>query len=117
MTAGGRTANGRAVLATGIAASPGQASGRACVMRDQLRAVQPGEILVTEMTDPVSFADLVERAAALVTNHGGLASHPAILAREMGIPAVVSTGNGTEVIQDGTLIMVDGSTGEVFRLD
>lgn len=86
-------------------------------MHDQLRPVRPGEILVTEMTDPVSFADLVEHAAALVTNLGGLASHPAILAREMGIPAVVSTRNATEVIRNGALILVDGSTGEVFGLD
>jgi pyruvate, water dikinase len=105
------------VLATGIAASPGQASGRACVMRAGLRPVGAGEILVTEMTDPASFADLVDQAAALVTNLGGLASHPAILARELGIPAVVSTGNGTEVITDGALILVDGDTGEVLAVD
>jgi pyruvate,water dikinase len=105
------------VLARGMPASPGQAQGKACVMRGELRPVPPGEILVTEMTDPVSFADLVEHAVALVTNLGGLASHPAILAREMGIPAIVSAGNATDVIPDGALILVDGSTGEVFRLD
>jgi pyruvate, water dikinase len=105
------------VLARGIAASPGQARGRACVMRHELRPVGPGEILVTEMTDPASFADLVDQAAALVTNLGGLASHPAILARELGIPAVVSARDATEVIRDGALILVDGDTGEVLALD
>jgi phosphoenolpyruvate synthase/pyruvate phosphate dikinase len=105
------------LLTKGIAASAGQARGRACVMRDELRPVPPGEILVTEMTDPVSFADLVEHAVGLVTNLGGLASHPAILARELGIPAAVNTRNATEAIRDGALILVDGDTGEVFELD
>lgn len=103
--------------AKGIGASGGQVRGRACVMRDEPRPVAPGEILITEMTDPVSFADLIEHAVALVTNLGGLASHPAILARELGIPAVVSARNATEVIRDGALILVDGDTGEVFELD
>lgn len=103
-------------LTKGIAASGGQARGRACVMRDELRPVGPGEILVTVMTDPISFADLVENAVALVTDQGGIASHPAILAREMGIPAVVSTGDGTTAIRDGDLIMVDGDSGEVFSV-
>ncbi|TCO61914.1 PEP-utilizing enzyme [Actinocrispum wychmicini] len=104
-------------VAKGIAASGGQARGRACVMRDKLRPVEPGEVLVTVLTDPVSFADLVEHAVALVTDLGGLTSHPAILARELGIPAVVSTRDGTSTIQDGALIMVDGDTGEVFAVD
>lgn len=105
------------LLTNGIAASGGRVRGLACVMRDELRPVRPGEILVTELTDPVSFADLVEHAVALVTDLGGLASHPAILARELGIPAVVNTRNATEVIKDGTLIVVDGGTGEVFGVD
>lgn len=104
-------------LIKGVAASGGQARGRACVMRDELRPVGPGEILVTVMTDPISFADLVEHAVALVTDQGGIASHPAILAREMGIPAVVNTRTGTTVIRDGAMIMVDGATGEVFSVD
>jgi phosphohistidine swiveling domain-containing protein len=104
-------------LITGVAASEGRVRGRACVMRQQLRPVRDGEVLVTVMTDPISFADLVEHAVALVTDHGGIASHPAILAREMGIPAVVSTGNGTMVIPDGALIEVDGGTGEVFVVE
>jgi pyruvate,water dikinase len=105
------------MLAKGIAASPGQVRGRACVMRADLRPVEPGGILVTQMTDPMSFADLMEHAVGLVTDLGGLASHPAILARELGIPAVVSTRNATEVIEDGRLILVDGDTGEVYGLD
>ena len=105
------------MLAKGMAASPGQVRGRACVMRADPRPVGPGEILVTQMTDPMSFADLMEHAVALVTDLGGVTSHPAILARELGIPAVVSTRNATETIQDGTLILVDGDTGEVYELD
>jgi phosphohistidine swiveling domain-containing protein len=105
------------LLVEGIGASAGRVSGKACVMRDALRPVGIGEILVTVLTDPLSFADLVENASALVTDLGGLASHPAILAREMGIPAVVGTGRATSVIPDGARILVDGTAGAVYELD
>ncbi|MGH3156418.1 MAG: PEP-utilizing enzyme [Streptosporangiaceae bacterium] len=80
------------------------------------QALEPGDILVTVITDPLSFVDIIEYAAALVTDLGGVASHPAILARELGIPCVVSTEVGTQLIQDGSLIAVDGSTGTVHVL-
>ncbi|TCR16051.1 PEP-utilizing family enzyme [Streptomyces sp. BK205] len=76
-------------------------------------ALDAGDILVTVITDPLNFADLIEHAAALVTDLGGLASHPAILSRELGIPCVVGTQIGTSVIQDGAMIVVDGAAGTV----
>jgi phosphoenolpyruvate synthase/pyruvate phosphate dikinase len=102
-------------LLTGTPASPGTATGPARVMvrPGEGRVLQPGDVLVTVITDPLSFVDIIERAAALVTDLGGVASHPAILARELGIPCVVSTEVGTRVIQDGTVIVVDGSAGTV----
>lgn len=103
------------VTVTGTPASPGVATGRARVVDPSGPEVtlEPGDILVTVITDPLSFADLIEHAAALVTDLGGLASHPAILARELGIPCVVGTRTGTRDIPDGATIVVDGSAGTV----
>ncbi|MEV4211205.1 PEP-utilizing enzyme [Micromonospora sp. NPDC049662] len=100
---------------TGTPASPGVATGRARVMASsrQGSALDPGDILVAVITDPLSFADLIEHAAALVTDLGGLASHPAILARELGIPCVVGTRIGTQAIPDGATVVVDGTAGTV----
>jgi pyruvate,water dikinase len=78
---------------------------------DQVLA--PGDILVTVITDPLSFVDIIENAAALVTDLGGVASHPAILARELGIPCVVGTRVGTTSITDGMTIVVDGAAGTI----
>ncbi|MEV0764756.1 PEP-utilizing enzyme [Nocardia sp. NPDC050435] len=106
-------------LVSGTPASPGTATGRARVYRGGPAEVEltAGDILVTVITDPLSFADMIEHAAALVTDRGGLASHPAILARELGIPCVVGTQIGTEVIRDGMRIVVDGATGAVHAVD
>jgi pyruvate,water dikinase len=103
------------LMVVGTPASPGSATGRARVISrpGQGAELSPGDVLVTVLTDPLSFADIVEHAAALVTDLGGLASHPAILAREMGIPCVVGTRIGTSVIPDGSRIRVDGAAGTV----
>ncbi|MEV4315572.1 PEP-utilizing enzyme [Actinocrispum sp. NPDC049592] len=102
-------------LVSGTPASPGIATGRARVYRDNPAGAElaAGDILVTVITDPLTFADMIEHAAALVTDRGGLASHPAILARELGIPCVVGTRTGTDVITDGMRIVVDGTAGTV----
>jgi phosphoenolpyruvate synthase/pyruvate phosphate dikinase len=102
-------------LVSGTPASPGTATGRARVYRGSPSDAElaTGDILVTVITDPLSFADLIEHASALVTDLGGLASHPAILARELGIPCVVGTKVGTSVITDGMRIVVDGAAGTV----
>jgi rifampicin phosphotransferase len=98
----------------GSAGSPGTVRGRAKVIRALAEAgkLQPGDILVTEMTAP-PWTPLFATVAAVVTDTGGILSHSAVVAREYRIPAVVGTGNGTTLIQDGQLLEVDGSQGVV----
>jgi pyruvate,water dikinase len=78
--------------------------------------VQPGDVLVTDMTDP-NWEPVMKRASALVTNRGGRTCHAAIIARELGIPAVVGCGDATEVLQPGALVTVacsEGDTGYIY---
>jgi pyruvate,water dikinase len=83
----------------------------------QMDRVQPGDVLVTDMTDP-NWEPVMKRAAAIVTNRGGRTCHAAIIARELGIPAIVGCGNATEVLQEGEVVTVscaEGDTGYVYR--
>ena len=78
--------------------------------------VQAGDVLVTDMTDP-NWEPVMKRASAIVTNRGGRTCHAAIIARELGIPAVVGCGNATEVLKEGALVTVacsEGDTGHVY---
>lgn len=78
--------------------------------------VQPGDVLVTDMTDP-NWEPVMKRASAIVTNRGGRTCHAAIIARELGIPAVVGCGNATDLLKDGTLVTVscaEGDTGKIY---
>lgn len=99
---------------SGIAASPGQIEGIARVVRtvDEFDDVRDGDILVCQMTNP-AWVVLFTKIAGLVTDTGGTTSHPAVLSREFGIPAVVGTSVATQRISTGDRIRVDGSTGEV----
>ena len=97
--------------------------GTAKVIRDvsEMNRIQPGDVLVSDMTDP-DWEPVMKRAAAIVTNRGGRTCHAAIIARELGIPAVVGCGNATEVIADGrdvTVSCAEGDEGFVYdgRLD
>src|SRR5258706_15402995 len=79
--------------------------------------IKPGDIIVTDMTDP-NWEPVMKRAAAIVTNRGGRTCHAAIIARELGIPAVVGCGNATEVLKDGETVTVscaEGDTGNIYR--
>jgi pyruvate,water dikinase len=102
-------------LLTGLPASPGRITGRARVIRDLSgdARVHPGEILVAPFTD-VGWTPLFLVAAGLVTELGGPLSHSAVVAREYGIPAVVSVKQATTIIRTGDLITVDGQAGKVF---
>ena len=83
----------------------------------QMDQVRAGDILVTDMTDP-NWEPVMKRAAAIVTNRGGRTCHAAIIARELGIPAVVGCGNATELLQDDMLVTVscaEGDTGIVYE--
>jgi len=104
------------VIISGLGASPGQASGKAVIIKDEteLNKVQKGNILVTKMTDP-DMVPAMERAAAIVTDDGGLTSHAAIVSRELGVPAIVGTIEATTKIKDGDLITVDASQGIVMK--
>jgi len=82
----------------------------------EMDRVQAGDVLVTDMTDP-NWEPVMKRASAIVTNRGGRTCHAAIIARELGIPAVVGCGNATETLKDGTLVTVscaEGDTGFIY---
>ena len=102
-------------LLEGLGASPGQASGRVKIIKsaDELDRVLDGDILVTAMTSP-DMVPAMQRAAAIVTDEGGLTSHAAIVSRELGVPAVVGTKEATKKLTDGMLITVDGEKGIIF---
>ncbi|MCZ4306822.1 phosphoenolpyruvate synthase [Zoogloeaceae bacterium G21618-S1] len=89
------------------------------VIRDaaEMNRVQPGDVLVTDMTDP-NWEPVMKRASAIVTNRGGRTCHAAIIARELGIPAIVGCGNATELLHEGdsvTASCAEGDTGYVYR--
>ncbi len=106
------------VIATGRAIGQRIGSGPARIIHDvkEMARVQTGDILVADMTDP-DWEPVMKRAAAIVTNRGGRTCHAAIIARELGIPAVVGCGNATELIKEGRAITVscaEGDTGFIY---
>jgi pyruvate,water dikinase len=107
------------VLATGRAIGQRIGSGpvRLVASAAEMDRVRPGDVLVTDMTDP-DWEPVMKRAAAIVTNRGGRTCHAAIIARELGIPAVVGCGDATHVLKDGkpvTVSCAEGDTGFVYR--
>lgn len=101
-------------LITGTPASTGSYTGPVRVIRGEAEfgKLQAGDVLVCPTTSPV-WSVLFATIGALVTDTGGILSHPAIIAREYRIPAVVATGNATELLEDGQVVTVDGSAGIV----
>ncbi|MEM1675154.1 MAG: phosphoenolpyruvate synthase [Desulfurococcaceae archaeon] len=106
------------VIVRGLPASPGVAYGIAKVIFDphspEAQAFKQGEILVTKMTDP-DWVPLMKKAAAIVTDEGGMTSHAAIVSRELGIPCIVGTGSATKTITSGIEVTVDASRGIVYE--
>ncbi|AEV15592.1 Phosphoenolpyruvate synthase [Thermus sp. CCB_US3_UF1] len=107
------------VLAEGLAVGEAIAAGRARILRDpkEMDRFQEGEVLVTETTNP-DWEPIMKRAAAIVTERGGRTSHAAIVARELGVPAVVGAVGATRLIPDGEKVTVscaEGETGRVYR--
>ena len=102
-------------LLHGLAASPGRATGRVRVLLSPSEGVRmvDGEVLVAPLTNP-DWMPAVRRAAALVTDTGGVTCHAAIVARELGVPAVVGTRSGTRTLTDGQEVTVDGNTGRIW---
>ena len=106
------------VLAEGRAIGQKVGTGPVRLVRSpaEMERVQPGDILVTDMTDP-NWEPVMKRAAAIVTNRGGRTCHAAIIAREMGVPAVVGCGDATERLTEGALVTVscvEGDTGFIY---
>ncbi|HEX4597595.1 MAG TPA: phosphoenolpyruvate synthase [Burkholderiaceae bacterium] len=106
------------VLASGraIGQKIGVGAARLVISTSQMERVRPGDVLVTDMTDP-NWEPVMKRAAAVVTNRGGRTCHAAIIARELGIPAVVGCGDATSAVADGAEVTVscaEGDTGHVY---
>jgi pyruvate,water dikinase len=107
------------VLATGNAVGSKIASGTARVLQSPAEAdkLQKGEIIITDITTP-DWDPVLKKAAAIITNRGGRTSHASIVARELGVPAVVGCGNATTAIKDGEIITVscgEGETGFIYK--
>jgi pyruvate,water dikinase len=103
-------------LVRGLAASRGRAAGVVRVLTDpsQRDQLQPGEVLVAPMTSP-DWMSAIRRAAALVTDGGGMTCHAAIVSRELNVPCVVGTRTATTTLRDGEMVTVDGAAGEVLE--
>lgn len=107
------------VLATGrsIGQKIGAGTARILADLDDMDRLEEGDVLITDMTDP-DWEPVMKRAAAIVTNRGGRTCHAAIIARELGVPAVVGCGDATERIADGEQVTVscsEGDTGRIYR--
>jgi pyruvate,water dikinase len=111
-------AAGSEPILKGLAASSGVVAGRVRVLRSPHEGSQleAGEILVAPMTNP-DWVPTIRRAAALVTDSGGMTCHAAIVARELGVPCVVGTRTATTTLHDGDLVTVDGGEGTITRGD
>ncbi len=106
-----------AVLVRGIPASPGIAMGTAKValtVEEAARLMRRGDILITKMTNP-DWVPYMKLASAIITDEGGITAHAAIVARELGIPAIVGTRNAMDAIRTGTQITVDATNGVVYE--
>jgi pyruvate,water dikinase len=109
---------GKAIVAgRAVTQKIGQGPVRVVSDPSEMHMVQPGDILVADMTDP-NWEPVMKRASALVTNRGGRTCHAAIIARELGIPAIVGSVNATELLNDGDIVTVscsEGETGIVYQ--
>jgi pyruvate,water dikinase len=105
------------VLTSGRAIGQKIGAGPVRVIHDpsEMERVQPGDVLVADMTDP-NWEPVMKRASAIVTNRGGRTCHAAIIARELGVPAVVGCGDATETLKDGTFVTVSCAEGDEGRI-
>ena len=105
------------ILSTGRAIGQKIGAGPVRVIRhpSEMDRVQPGDVLVADMTDP-NWEPVMKRASAIVTNRGGRTCHAAIIARELGVPAVVGCGDATDVLKDGMVVTVSCAEGDEGRI-
>ena len=115
---GRRSARQDGAAVTGTAASPGRYTGvvRVVMGEHEFGRIRAGDVVVCPVTSP-AWSVVFPSIGALVTDSGGILSHPAIIAREHGIPAVVGTGNATDILKEGQRVTVDGSRGVVEVAD
>jgi pyruvate,water dikinase len=104
------------VILEGLGASPGIGVGVVKIIHsmEDLPKIKKGDVLVTTMTNPDMVVSM-QKSAAIVTDEGGMTAHASIVSREMGIPAIVGTGDATTVLKEGMKITVDGSEGKVYE--
>lgn len=98
----------------GTPASPGMVKGPVCIVKgtQDISRFKEGDILVAKVTEP-SMVIMMNKAAAIVTDKGGLTTHAAIVSRELGVPCVVGTGQATSILKDGDMVEVDAAKGVV----
>jgi len=103
------------IILKGTPASPGQAKGKVKIILKptQLFKMKEGNILVTQATNPL-FTPAIIKASGIITDLGGVLSHSAVVAREMGIPAVVGTKEATKILKDNMIITLDGKKGIIY---
>ena len=104
------------IILKGIPASPGIANGKAKIILSpkECKKMKKGDILVTEMTNPL-YMPAIEKAKAIITDIGGLLCHAAIVSREMKIPCVVNTKKATTVLKNNQKIIVNATTEEIYE--
>ncbi|MBI4360810.1 hypothetical protein HY572_03490 [Candidatus Micrarchaeota archaeon] len=102
-------------ILSGLGTSPGIAKGKVRIVSgtDEEADFREGEVLVTRITDPTMVL-MMNKAAAIVCDIGGMTSHPSILSRELGIPCVVNAKTATKTLKNGVDVQVDGGKGIVF---
>ena len=102
----------------GMGVSVGKVQGKARLIRGErdFAKLVDGDILVTNITDP-RMTIIINKSAGIICDIGGMTSHPAIISRELGIPAVVGTKSATTILRDGLLLEIDGATGEIFSIE
>ena len=104
------------VLLKGIGASPGLYRGKVTVIDrgGSNILIKSGEVIVIDFLTPMEIPHILE-AGAIITDHGGVTSHAAVIARELGIPCIVSTGKATKLLKDGMEVIVDGKKGIIYK--
>jgi pyruvate,water dikinase len=103
------------ILLKGLGASSGKIKGKVKIILNpkEIDKLEKGDILVAQATNPL-FTIAMSHASAIITDYGGLLSHAAIVARELGVPCVVGTENATKILKDGMEVIVDGKEGIIL---